>query len=89
MPTTLRDVRFQRRRLLVPRDRADRPGREDDPLDRLAETVCLVLLAGMGLVQPAHKQEVGDLFDHLERVGNTARPKGIPDVIDLRSKLSS
>ena len=62
--------------------------REDAPLDRLAEAIGLVLLAGMRLVEPAHEQEVGDLLDDLERIGDATRPKSVPDVVDLGSKFT-
>src|SRR6266481_1253575 len=61
--------------------------REYPPCDRLLKTVSLVLLASMRLVQPAHEQQVGDLLDHLERVGNATRPKGIPDPVNLGAKF--
>ncbi len=62
--------------------------REDAPLDRLAEAVGLVLLAGMRLIQPAHEQEVGDLLDHLERIGDAARPERVPHAVDLGAKFT-
>jgi len=37
----------------------------------------------MQVVQPAHEQEVGDLFDDFERIGDAARPEGVPHIIDF------
>ncbi len=62
--------------------------REDAPLDRLAEAVGLVLFTSMGVIQPAHEQEVSDLFDHFERIGDATRPKGIPYIVDLGAKFA-
>ena len=44
---------------------------------------------GMGLVEAAHEQQVGDLLDHLERIGDAARPEGIPHIVDLGSQFAS
>ena len=62
--------------------------REDAPLHRLAEAVGLVLLECMRLVQAADEEEIGDLLDHLERVGDATRPEGVPDVVDLGAKFT-
>ena len=62
--------------------------REDAPFDRLAEAVGLVLFKSMGVIQPAHEQEVSDLFDHFERIGDATRPKGIPYIVDLGAKFA-
>jgi hypothetical protein len=35
------------------------------------------------VVQPAQEEQVGDLLDHLERVGDAAGPEGVPDLVDL------
>jgi hypothetical protein len=35
------------------------------------------------VVQAADEQQVGDLLDHLQRVGDAAGPEGIPDLVDL------
>jgi hypothetical protein len=40
------------------------------------------------LVQPADKEEIGDLLDDLERVGDAARLKAVPDAIDLAAKFA-
>jgi len=61
---------------------------EDAPLHRLAEAVGAVILARLRLVEAAHEEQTGDLLDHLERVGDAARPEGIPDGIDLGPKVT-
>ena len=58
------------------------------PLDRLAEPRGLALFEGVRVVQPAHEQEVGDLLDHLQRIGDATRPEGVPDVVDLGVKFA-
>jgi len=40
------------------------------------------------VVEALDEEQVRDLLDHLERVGDTARPEGAPDLIDLASELS-
>jgi hypothetical protein len=35
------------------------------------------------VVQPAQEEQVGDLLDHLQRVGDAAGPEGVPDLVDL------
>ena len=63
--------------------------REDAPFDRFFKPISLVLLAGVRLVQPTHEQEIGDLLDHLERIGDAARPECVPHAIDLGAKFAS
>ena len=77
-----------RRRRRRPVPMPSLPFGKDAPLHRLAEAVRLVLLARMGLVEPAHEQQVGDLLDHLERIGDAARPEGVPDLVDLRAEFT-
>lgn len=57
--------------------------RKDHPLDRPAQHVGLVLFARLDVIQAAHEKQVGDLLDDLERIGDPARPEGIPHLIDL------
>jgi hypothetical protein len=40
------------------------------------------------VVQPAQEQQVGDLLDDLQRVGDTAGPEGIPDAVDLALEVT-
>ena len=56
---------------------------EDDPLHRPLETIGLVLLARVHVIEAADEEEVGDLLDHLERIGDSPCPERIPNTIDL------
>lgn len=47
--------------------------RKDPQLHRRAESGGLSLLPRLELVEAAEEEEVGDLLDHLQRVGNAAR----------------
>ena len=59
--------------------------REDAMLQRLIQHQRLALFQRMRVIQASDEQQVGDLFNHLQRVGNAARPEGIPDSVDLAS----
>jgi len=37
----------------------------------------------MQFVQALGEQQIGDLLDHRQRMGNAARPERVPDLIDL------
>ena len=52
--------------------------------------VRLVLLPGLDLVEAPHEEQVGDLLDHLERIGDAARPEGIPhlSILERSSPVS-
>jgi hypothetical protein len=56
---------------------------EDPARHRRSEPGGLVLFQRVQVVQPAQEEQVGDLLDHLERVGDAARPEGVPDLVDL------
>ena len=43
----------------------------------------------MQVIQSAQEQKVGDLFDHLDRVGNAAGPEGIPECVDFAAEFAS
>jgi hypothetical protein len=58
-------------------------GWKDTAPDRFAKAVGLVFFAGMRVIKAAHEQQVRDLLDDFERIGDAARPKGIPDPVDL------
>ena len=49
--------------------------------------VGLVLLERLQVVEPADEEQVGDLLDHLQRVGDAAGPEGIPDLVDLATNF--
>ena len=48
----------------------------------------LVLLERLQVVEAADEQQVGDLLDDLERVGDAAGPEGVPDAVDLALELT-
>lgn len=56
---------------------------ENATLHQAAQAVGFIFFKHVQVIQAAQKDEIGNLFDHLKRVGNTARPKGILDAIDL------
>ena len=58
---------------------------EDLPLHRLAKAAGLVLFEDLKVIQAPDEEEIGDLFDHLQRVGDAAGPEGVPDLVYLRS----
>jgi len=62
--------------------------REDAPFHRFAEAQCFVFFQGVHFVQTAQKQEVGDLFHYLQRVGDAAGPEGIPDSVALAADFA-
>jgi hypothetical protein len=61
---------------------------KDRVLYRFLEPGGLVLLQGMEIVEAPQEQEIGDLLDYLERVGNAPGPEGIPDAVDLIPDLA-
>jgi hypothetical protein len=40
------------------------------------------------VVQAPQEEQVGDLLDDLQRVGDAAGPEGIPDSVDLASDFT-
>src|SRR5262245_11388957 len=62
--------------------------RENAPLDRLVQGRGLALLQLLHLVEALDEDQVGDLLDHLERIGEAARPEVVPNVINLVSQLA-
>ena len=46
------------------------------------------LLLLVEVVQPFHEQEVGDLFDRRERIGDPATPEFVPELADLVLEFS-
>jgi hypothetical protein len=50
---------------------------------RRSEPGGAVLFQRVQVVQPAQEEQIGDLLDHLERVGDAAGPEGVPDLVDL------
>ena len=62
--------------------------REDRPLHRFLGGGRLCLGQRLQLVQAAEEEEVGDLLNDLEGVGDPARPEGIPHLVDLALQRS-
>jgi hypothetical protein len=61
---------------------------EDPARHRLLQDGRLALLQRVRVIQPADEQEVGDLLDDFERVGDAAGPEGVPDGVDLAAKFA-
>ena len=53
------------------------------PFDRLLQPGGFVLFQRVQVVQPLQEQQVGNLLDDFQRVGDAARPEGVPDGVDL------
>ena len=62
-------------------------GAEPDAL-ALAGASGLLLGQRVEVIQAADEQQVGDLFDHLQRIGDAARPERIPDPVDIALQLA-
>jgi hypothetical protein len=60
---------------------------EDRVLDHAPKPRDPVLLHELQVVKALDEQQVGDLLDDLDRVGDSARPEGIPHAIDLALEL--
>ena len=58
-------------------------GGEDGFLDGCLEPVGLVLLEGVELIQPLDEEQVGELLDDGERIGDAPGPEGVPDAVDF------
>ena len=54
----------------------------------LTEGVGLSFFGLLHVVEALGKQQVGDLLNDRQRVGDTARPEGVPDLIDLITDLT-
>ena len=61
---------------------------EDATRHGAVEAGGLALFQGLQVIQAADEQQVGDLFDNLQRVGDTAGPETIPDAIDLAANFA-
>ena|SRR6266571_6092720 len=58
-------------------------GGEDPTRHRLLEPGGLVLLERVQVVQTAQEEQVGDLLNHLEWIGDAAGPERVPYLVDL------
>jgi hypothetical protein len=56
---------------------------KDAPFNGFAEPGTLTLFQFLHLVQPLEKEQVGDLFDDFDRIGNAPRPESVPDAVNL------
>ena len=61
---------------------------KDAPLHRLFERGGFVLLQRVQVVQPPQEEQVGDLLDDFERVGDPPGPEGVPDAVDLIAEFT-
>lgn len=60
---------------IFPRHRPCLLGKMRRRMGWLVGTHRTALLKLLGIIQPAYEQEVGDLLDHLDRVGDAAGPE--------------
>src|SRR5208337_3812317 len=58
-------------------------------LHRLLFPVGLQLLGGLQFVEAFKEEQVGDLLDDFERIGDPPRSEGIPDTIYLIANFTS
>jgi len=57
--------------------------------ERPGEICGLVFFQGVQVVQAAQEEQIGDLLNHLNGVGNAARPKGVPNLVNLAFEVAS
>lgn len=62
---------------------------EDALVHRALEQEGLAFFQRVRVIQAADEQQVGDLFQHLHRVGDAAGPEGVPDGVDLAADFAS
>jgi len=62
--------------------------REDAPLQGFSEAVRLQLFHRLKFIETPEEQQVGDLLDHLKRVGDPPAPEGIPDGVNLVANVA-
>ena len=53
----------------------------DFPVDSLS------ILRELQLIKAFYEEQVSDLFNDFQRIGNPAGPEGIPDLIDLTTNF--
>ena len=61
---------------------------EDAALDGALQAGGLVFFQGVQVVQAAQKEQVGDLLDDFDGVGDAAGPEGIPDLVDFAFEVA-
>lgn len=61
---------------------------EDAALHGFLQPGGLVFFQGVEVVQAAQEEQVGDLLDDFDRVGDAARPEGVPDLVDFAFEVA-
>lgn len=61
---------------------------KDAALDRLVELASLLLGTILFFVEALEEEQVGDLLDDFDGVGDAARPKAVPKLVDLVAYFS-
>ena len=56
---------------------------KEPPLDGLLQPSGFQLFESLQLIKPLDEQQIGDLLDDFQRIGNSPGPEGIPDLINL------
>jgi hypothetical protein len=64
-------------------------GGDDGILDRGLEAGGLVFLERVEFVEPLDEQQVGELLDDRERIGDAARTQRVPDAVDFGFDFAS
>ena len=54
----------------------------------LPEAGGLALFEFLNLVQALEEEQIGDLFDDFDRVGDAAGPEGVPDAVNLIANVA-
>ena len=61
----------------------------EDPARLIAgDGAGFVVLQRLKIVEPADEEQIGDLLDDLQRVGNAARPERVPELVDLVAQFA-
>jgi len=61
---------------------------KDAPLQWSVERGRLALFDLLHLVEPLDEDQIGDLLDNLEGIGEPARPEIVPDTINLAAQFT-
>lgn len=61
---------------------------KDAPLHRLFEAGGFQFFECLQFVETAEEEEIGNLFDDFERVGNSSGPERVPDGVDLTADFA-
>ncbi len=63
--------------------------REDGILDGFLEAVRLVFLESVDFIQALDEEQIGELLDDGERIGDAAGPEGVPDAVNFGFDFAS